>query len=202
VSAPKGNKRALGNAGNTSNADKVKYQLPELLEKAQAGEYTPAMLPLIQRMAMLGMTDAEIASWLGVAPGTFRRYCLIYPELTEVLKAGKDISDNFVERSLYMKAIGYSYKTTKHMVVDKMIQQVEEEVHVQPSTSAAIFWLKNRRPDAWKDVQKHEHGAAGEFDNLSDEEVAQRLAQMVGQQPQQTEQPAPGISRKRGDKLN
>ncbi len=197
----KGNRNSVGNKGNTSNADKIKYTLEELLEIAQKGEYTPALLPLIQRMAMLGMTDAEIASWLGVAPGTFRRYCMIYPELSAVLKAGKDISDDAVERSMYMRAIGYSYQVTKHVVVDKQIVPVEETVHVQPSTTAQIFWLKNRRPDAWKDVQKHEHGAAGEFDNLSDEEIANRLANLIGQQ-QPDDSPKPQPKRKRGETLN
>lgn len=203
MSAPKGNQRALGNKGNTSNADKVKYTLPELLAIAETGVYTPELLPIIQRMAMLGMTDAEIAAWLGVSPGTFRRYCLIYPELTAALKPGKEVSDDLVERSMFMKAVGYTYTTIKNMVVDKQIVPVEETVHVQPSTTAAIFWLKNRRPDAWKDVQKHEHGGAGEFDNLTDEQIAQRLASMIGEVPaEQEQQQTKTAQRKRNEKLN
>jgi hypothetical protein len=29
--------------------------------------------------------------------------------------------------------------------------------HVAPDTTAAIFWLKNRRPDLWRDKQDHQH---------------------------------------------
>ena len=34
---------------------------------------------------------------------------------------------------------------------------------VAPDTTAQIFWLKNRRPDLWRDVQKIEH--SGEINN-------------------------------------
>jgi hypothetical protein len=50
------------------------------------------------------------------------------------LKAGKEASDDRVERSLYQLAIGWNGQP--------------------PNTTAAIFWLKNRRPDRWRDVQQ------------------------------------------------
>ena len=45
----------------------------------------------------------------------------------------KEASDDRVERSLYQLAIGWNGQP--------------------PNTTAAIFWLKNRRPDRWRDVQ-------------------------------------------------
>jgi hypothetical protein len=47
---------------------------------------------------------------------------------------GKEASDDRVERSLYQLAIGWNGQP--------------------PNTTAAIFWLKNRRPDRWRDVQQ------------------------------------------------
>ena len=44
------------------------------------------------------------------------------------------MSDDRVERSLYQLAIGWNGNP--------------------PNTTAAIFWLKNRRPDRWRDVQQ------------------------------------------------
>jgi hypothetical protein len=40
-----------------------------------------------------------------------------------------------------------------------------------PDVTAAIFWLKNRRPDRWRDVHKYEHIDAHEFDRMSTEEL-------------------------------
>jgi hypothetical protein len=103
-----------------------------------------------------------------------------------------------------MQAVGYTVEEEKAFCYEGSITKDTVKTYIKPSTTAQIFWLKNRRPDAWKDVQKHEHGAAGEFDNMSDEEVAKRLAQYLGSQGQseQPQEPAPGINRKRGDKLN
>ena len=47
---------------------------------------------------------------------------------------GKEASDDRVERSLYLLAIGWNGQP--------------------PNTTAALFWLKNRRPDRWRDVQQ------------------------------------------------
>jgi hypothetical protein len=43
--------------------------------------------------------------------------------------------------------------------------------HVPPDTTAAIFWLKNRRPQAWRDVKAVEH-THKHVHELSDEELA------------------------------
>jgi hypothetical protein len=38
---------------------------------------------------------------------------------------------------------------------------------VPPDTTGCIFWLKNRRQQQWRNVQKHEHGRPGDFDGMS-----------------------------------
>jgi hypothetical protein len=43
------------------------------------------------------------------------------------------------------------------------IIRAETKEHVPPDTTAGIFWLKNRRPEAWRERQQHEHtGKDGE----------------------------------------
>lgn len=167
-------------------------------------EYHPKIVPVIQRMAAFGMTEREIAKFLDINPNTLRKWTLVHEELSRALKAGREISDDRVEASMFQQAVGYTIEEEKLFVVDKVVERHVVTTYIKPSTTAQIFWLKNRRPDAWKDVQKHEHGAAGEFDNLSDEEIAARLARVIGQDgpPDQQSQPAAGIRRKRGDSLN
>jgi len=71
---------------------------------------------------------------------------------------GKDEADNRVERSLYARATGYSYDAVKIFhTKDGKIIKVPYTEHVPPDVTAQIYWLKNRRPDRWRDVQNIDH---------------------------------------------
>ena len=72
-------------------------------------------------------------------------------------RPSKDEADNRVERSLYARATGYSYDAVKifHTKDGKVIKVPYTE-HVPPDVTAQIYWLKNRRPDHWRDVQNIE----------------------------------------------
>ena len=76
----------------------------------------------------------KIADELHINHATLDNWKKKYPEFLGALKAGKDASDDRVERSLYQLAIGWNGQP--------------------PNTTAAIFWLKNHRPDRWRDVQQ------------------------------------------------
>jgi hypothetical protein len=67
-------------------------------------------------------------------------------------------ADDRVERSLYNRAIGYSYDAVK-IFCDKngKVTRVPCREHVPPDVTACIFWLKNRNPAKWRDVQNVEH---------------------------------------------
>ena len=48
--------------------------------------------------------------------------------------------------------MGYKYtEVTKELVGSEMFITKEVVKEVQPDTTAQIFWLKNRRPDLWRD---------------------------------------------------
>ena len=89
-----------------------------------------------------------------------------YPQISQSLKKGKEVVDIEVENALLKKAMGYNVevkKTFKVRIVDydqdtgKKIMEREElqtgvdEVHIPADTTAQIFWLKNRRPESWRD---------------------------------------------------
>jgi hypothetical protein len=62
-------------------------------------------------------------------------------------------ADDRVERSLYNRAIGYSYDAVKIFCSrDGEIIEAPYVEHVPPDVTACIFWLKNRRPQDWRDV--------------------------------------------------
>lgn len=99
-----------------------------------------------------GATDEEIAKRLGISIASFYNFKNQFLEFLEALKETKEIVDAQVENALLKRALGYEYKeVTKEIDEDgnKKIKTVTKQV--VPDTTAQIFWLKNRRPDKWRD---------------------------------------------------
>ena len=98
------------------------------------------------------------------------KWKLDFVEFREALKSGKGPADDRVERSLFHRALGYSYDAVK-IFCNRAgeVTKVPYREHVPPDTTACIFWLKNRRSKEWRDVQKHEHQF--DFENMNAAEV-------------------------------
>ncbi len=81
-----------------------------------------------------------------------------YQDIQDTLKRGKDVIDIQVENALLKRALGYRYtEVTREKVFNAKTGEFEltptKEVtkEVAPDTTAQIFWLKNRRPEQWRD---------------------------------------------------
>jgi hypothetical protein len=95
---------------------------------ARPTTYSPLIIPIVRACATFGATAPEIANYIGTSIASFDRWTMEHEELREALKRGREASDARVEESLYRNALA-------------------------GNTTAQIFWLKNRRPDRWRDVQ-------------------------------------------------
>lgn len=147
---------------------------------SRPSSYKPEYPEQAKKLCLLGATDKEIADFFGVAESTLYVWKNTYPEFSEALKAGKDEADERVERSLYHKALGYSFDSEKVFMYQGAIVRTPFREHIPPSDTACIFWLKNRRADRWRDVHKIEHGKPGDFSNMSDDELNQFIASGQG----------------------
>ena len=168
MGAPKGNKYAVGNPGG----GRPSLYKPEYAERAELA-------------CRAGFTDREMASLFGVCELTINDWKLAHKEFSLALKLGKSEADNRVERSLYNRAVGYTYTAEKVVVAGGIPQNVTYTEHVLPDTTAAIFFLKNRRPADWRDVHKHEVGRAGEFSEIPDAQLLaliQEEAEAIGEE--------------------
>lgn len=123
-------------------------------------------LPVIQGWARDGLVDEQIARNLGIHPSTLYEWKKRYPEFAEALKKGKEVVDREVENALLKRALGYEYEETKTEVDAEGATKVTTTVkHMAPDVTAQIFWLKNRKPQEWRDRQEvqgqvvhtHEH---------------------------------------------
>jgi hypothetical protein len=143
--APKGNKNAKGNPGGGRHTT-----------------YKPEYAELGRKVALLGATDAELATVFDVCETTINAWKREHVEFREALKSGKMVADANVADRLYKRAMGYTHDAVKIFAnpstgAEQIVPYTE---HYAPDTTAAIFWLKNRQRDKWRDKQDLEHTGA------------------------------------------
>lgn len=90
---------------------------------------TPEGLIRLRGWAMDGLDDEQIArDKVGVSRQTLYNWRKKYEEIDEALRMGKDVADRQVENALFNAAL-------------------------EGNVTAIIFWLKNRKPDKWRDMK-------------------------------------------------
>lgn len=106
----------------------------------------------IQGWARDGLIDKQIAHNMGVAWSTLKIWKNRFPELAEAISKSKEVVDREVENALYKRALGYWVTETETTTFsDGTTKTTEKRRHIVPDTTAQIFWLKNRKPDEWRE---------------------------------------------------
>jgi len=144
-----------------------------------------------EKLAGLGHTMEEIASFWGVSKRSLERWSNRYPEFCRALKDGRIRADVAVEQSLYRRAMGYTYTEihykeavpTEGPLAGQKIRYKDKEIvkMMAPDVTAGIFFLKNRRPDMWRDMRD-----LGFFDELG-EPLPLRFVEVGPREPKQIE---------------
>ena len=112
----------------------------------------PEGLMLLEAWARDGLTDEQIAGNMGIATSTLYRWKDGFEEISKKKKKGKEIVDIQVENALLKRALGYEYEeTTDEMIGDKVIRRRVTKKTIPPDVTAQIIWLKNRKPQQWRD---------------------------------------------------
>lgn len=92
----------------------------------------PDSLVLLEGWARDGLTEEQIAENMNISRSTLSEWKRRYSDISDALKKGKEVVDFKVENALLLSAL-------------------------KGNTTAQIFWLKNRRPDKWRDKQKDDN---------------------------------------------
>ncbi|GAB3517990.1 hypothetical protein [Emticicia fontis] len=144
--------------------------------------YTPESDEQAYNYCLLGATDAELAELFKVSANTIYKWKKKYPSFRESVKSGKVLADMQVARSLYKRALGYTFQQiiseAKSVPVSVKVGDVDSTFmddsangfqtirvitrEVIPDVKAQIFWLKNRQPEKWRDKQELDHKSGGE----------------------------------------
>lgn len=109
-------------------------------------------LILLEGWARDGLTDEQIAKNIGISRASLYEWKKKEIDISDALKKGKEVVDFEVENALLKRALGYTI-TIQEDKLDKngRVHTLEKEVHIPADTTAQIFWLKNRKPNNWKD---------------------------------------------------
>lgn len=137
----------------------------------------------LQGWARDGLTDAQIATNMGINVATLYRWENEFCDIRNALKEGKDVVDRQVENALLKSALGYMYdEVTEERRDDELVVTKVVHKEVQPNTTAQIFWLKNRKRAEWRDrVENAITGADGgavKVETLTESDVDKRIKEL------------------------
>jgi hypothetical protein len=104
------------------------------------------MIEQVFEMALLGLTDVQMAKVLGVSEVTFNDYKKKHPEFLKSLTQGKEDADGKVAKAMYKRALGLTI-TEDALTRDGDVVQLRKEL--PPDTAAAKHWLANRQRNLW-----------------------------------------------------
>lgn len=138
-------------------------------------KYRQEYVDLARKFCMLGATNEDLARNFGVDVNSIDRWIAAHAEFRGALKEGRDEADAKVASRLYSRAIGYSHEAVKIVADAKTGAEhiVPYTEHYPPDTTACIFWLKNRRPDRWRDKHETEHSGKLSLEQLVAESLKQ-----------------------------
>jgi hypothetical protein len=97
-------------------------------------------------MSLLGLTDTQMATIIGVNQDTFNEWKKVYPSFSESLTQGKENADGKVAKAMYKRALGLTI-IEEALTKDGQIVQLRKEL--PPDTPAAKHWLANRQRKLW-----------------------------------------------------
>ena len=149
--------------------------------RSKRGKYTEWLtedgLGKLEAWRRNGLTKEEVAHNIGCSLSTLKDWEKKYPAISAALSRGREEADMIVENSLFKTANGYTVRLAKTIKLRKTefneetgrkVREEEyladgfEEMHVPANERAQEFWLKNRKPEVWRDKPAEIEGTGGE----------------------------------------
>jgi len=124
-------------------------------------EITDGVCDEAQRLASHGLTLEQIAYSLGICYQTLNEKQKEYPNFSEALKRGKAEGIGKVANALFEKA-------------------------TDGDNVAMIFYLKNRDPENWEELQKRQHAGNIGLTDMSESQLDEKISQLRSEIEQST----------------
>lgn len=118
-------------------------------------------LLLLESWARDGCLDVDIAKKIGINTATLYTWKKKYSKFNNALKKGKEVVDTEVENALLKRALGYKYSEVKtESFSDGSVKKTVIVKEMPSDVTAQIYWLKNRKPENWRDKPSNEKEVA------------------------------------------
>jgi hypothetical protein len=138
--------------------------------------YQPEFAEQAFELCLAGATNQDLADTFEVGHSTIDNWLHKHPEFAQSVKRGRALADGRVAHGLYSRAIGYTYETTRVLLHQGELITVPHTVHKPPDVRACTFWLRNRRPQQWREGPKPVEDEGPEWSALAEASERARLA--------------------------
>ena len=128
-----------------------------MAKRGRTPSYTPDYCTFAYKFCLLGATNEDLAGVFEVSRNTIGNWLARYPEFRKAAQDGRDVADADVAHALLQKAKGFTHTDVKILQIEGGAEPVEYNRYFPPDTQAAIFWLRNRRRQQWRERIEHEH---------------------------------------------
>ena len=155
--------------------------------------YKTENVEIARNACMLGATNETLATRFEVCRRTIDSWIATIPEFSLAIKQGREGADEAVVSALFARATGMEQKMTRVFCHRGQPVTADYTVHLPPDVRACIFWLRNRRPEEWREHRpvvaeaKDEPNWASELEAASERvrlaAVAERAAQSAAEGP-------------------
>lgn len=128
-----------------------------------------------------GATNADLADFFKVSITTIKNWAVAHPEFLAAMRVGKDDANERVKRSLYERAVGYTFDAVKIFLPKDATEPVivPYREHVPPDAHAAFKWMQNRDPENWRERVDVAHSGAVDVTDTSAEKRAKAILSLI-----------------------
>ena len=134
--------------------------------------YKPENAEIARYACMLGATNETLAARFEVCRRTIDSWIATIPEFSFAIKQGREGANEAVVSALFARATGMEQKMTKVFCHRGQPVTADYTVHLPPDIRACIFWLRNRRPEQWRESRPGGAAAKNEPNWVSELEAA------------------------------
>lgn len=113
--------------------------------------YKPEYCGVAHNYCLLGATNEELASFFEVTRRTVDNWIARHRDFAEAVRSGRVAADARVARCLYDRAIGWQHTVERTVMHCGKPRTLTHVVRYPPDVQACIFWLRNRRPEMWRE---------------------------------------------------
>ena len=106
---------------------------------------------IARHACMLGASNETLAERFEVSRRTIDNWIATIPEFGDAVRHGREVADESVVAALYARATGMERKSIKVVEGDGGSVTTTHTSQVLPDVRACIFWLRNRRPEQWRE---------------------------------------------------